>query len=423
MNIFSLLSELDKGKTTDAAKKIISNDNKIVSQQEDSHKRSREYATTYKSPESIRAQYKMDKAAYDAAEAIMKSNGKTDGDSSEGSGSSNSTLMGSADYKGPDITKTVYPGTNNAYKSGIKGKLKKTDEYDSIILKHAEKSGIDPMLCKIVIMMESGGETGVVSYDGAGSLGLTQVTPGNVGVDVDASKLQDPDYNIEMFNLAVELKAQTAIRLRGSATVQNTAHYWNGDGPLATAYDQSFAEIYAGFGLDPNNNYKNMKGVKAGSGGSKGAKGVKGLDHLKSLIGQSVGSGQCYSLTAEYAGFLGGPGLSAGTQYSKTDTTGPGVAAADIGSDYNWAKYGWKVINNPSSKDLVPGAIANIRRGGNWANYQVDGTYGHTGVISEVSDTNFKIYEQNSEKGQIVAEFTRPMGSASSLSSIIIPPK
>lgn len=153
--------------------------------------------------------------------------------------------------------------------------------------------------------------------------------------------------------------------------------------------------------------------------------GEKGLEHLKSILGQRIGNGQCYGLSAEYSGFLGGCGLGAGTQYGLSHVSGNGStsAAADIGIAYNWSEVGWKVIKNPAYKDLVVGAIMNYARGGHVGSWYADDTYGHTGIIRGLENGKIQTYEQNTEKGQICAELERDYYSPSDISSICIPPK
>ncbi|HAQ2967076.1 TPA: hypothetical protein IXL16_002912, partial [Enterococcus faecium] len=105
--------------------------------------------------------------------------------------------------------------------------------------------------------------------------------------------------------------------------------------------------------------YNKFKDLKPG-----GATGEAGLKHLESLIGQRIGNGQCYGLSAEYSGYLGGCGMGAGTKYGLTHVIGNTSAASDIGIAYDWSAVGWKVIQNPRYDQLVVGAIINWARGG-----------------------------------------------------------
>lgn len=151
--------------------------------------------------------------------------------------------------------------------------------------------------------------------------------------------------------------------------------------------------------------------------------GEAGLAHLETLVGRSIGNRQCYALSAEFSGFLGGCGLGAGTKYALSHVIGNTSAAADIGIAYDWAAVGWKVIKNPTYDQLVVGAIVNITRGALWGGWHTDTTYGHTGVIKGLENNRVQTYEQNTEKGQIVERFDRLYPGQSAISSIVIPPK
>lgn len=152
----------------------------------------------------------------------------------------------------------------------------------------------------------------------------------------------------------------------------------------------------------------------------------RGLEHLEDLLGRRIGNGQCYGLSAEYSGYMGGCGLGAGTQYGMSHLTGVGstAAASDIGIAYDWPAVGWTVIKNPTYAQLQVGAIINIARGAPWAGWSggVDDTYGHTGVIRGLEDGRIQTYEQNTELGMIVGKFDRAYTSPSGISSIVIPP-
>ncbi|OEG20260.1 hypothetical protein BCR25_00060 [Enterococcus termitis] len=164
--------------------------------------------------------------------------------------------------------------------------------------------------------------------------------------------------------------------------------------------------------------YNRFKDLKPSTGAGKA-----GLEHLDSLVGQYWGNGQCYAVPAEYSGFLGGCGLDAGTKYGLSHVVGNTSAAADIGSSYDWAAVGWKVIYQPEYKDLVVGAIINWKRGGNIGGFNVDYSYGHTGVIRGLVAGGFQTYEQNIGKGKIIERYERTWVGSSEISSIVIPPK
>lgn len=164
--------------------------------------------------------------------------------------------------------------------------------------------------------------------------------------------------------------------------------------------------------------YDKFKDLKAST-----ATGKAGIEHLETLMGKWLGNGQCYAVPAEYSGFMGGCGLGAGTIYGLSHVIGDTSSAADIGEAYDWNAVGWKVISNPTYKDLVVGAIVNIRRGGQWGTgWTVDPAYGHTGVIYGLDNGRIQTIEQNAEQGQIVAKYDR-LYFDGSIQSIVIPPK
>ncbi|MFU2180700.1 N-acetylmuramoyl-L-alanine amidase [Streptococcus pluranimalium] len=145
------------------------------------------------------------------------------------------------------------------------------------------------------------------------------------------------------------------------------------------------------------------------------------LDGLNALKGRRVGSGQCYAIPAWFSMKLGGPGLGGGVTGISGLIRG-GMAAAAIGTDYAWSKYGWKVINRPSASQLQAGQIYNIRA--NNGNPPTTGIWGHTGVIKRVSGTTVTVLEQNFAGKMYVTENTYNIATlVSGISTIVIPPE
>lgn len=153
------------------------------------------------------------------------------------------------------------------------------------------------------------------------------------------------------------------------------------------------------------------------------ATGSQGLKELEKLLGQRVGNGQCYGLTAQYSGVLNGCGLGAGTRYTLSHVIGNTESASDIGIAYDWSAVGWKVIKNPSYDQLVVGAIINWSRGGQVGSWSADPTYGHTGIIRGLQGGRIQTYEQNTELGMVCAKLDREFYHSGAISSIVIPPK
>lgn len=119
-----------------------------------------------------------------------------------------------------------------------------------------------------------------------------------------------------------------------------------------------------------------------------------GIESLEKILGEQVNGGQCYGLSAYYATSVYGINLmGSGFMY-----------ASRIGSDYDWAKFGGKVFFNPQFEDVKAGDIINFNTGG-----YASSNFGHTAVVGHVNKANRQLvlYEQNSEKGQIVAKYTR----------------
>ncbi|WCG33968.1 CHAP domain-containing protein [Enterococcus dispar] len=150
----------------------------------------------------------------------------------------------------------------------------------------------------------------------------------------------------------------------------------------------------------------------------------KGLNHLKSLIGQSVGNAQCYAVVAIYSGVLNGPDLGAGTYYTNLEPIeGEDIySASEIGSAFKWREFGWEVIKNPTYDQLESGSILCYERNITLSEvFTTDGYYGHCGVICGLNNGKINLYEQNGEKGKIVDVYERDYLNSQSYASVIIP--
>jgi beta-N-acetylglucosaminidase len=145
-----------------------------------------------------------------------------------------------------------------------------------------------------------------------------------------------------------------------------------------------------------------------GGFGPIGTIGGGSISLLESKLGTYIDNGQCYMLTSYYAKGMGfGPLVGH-------------MAAADIGTDYDWKSKGWVVETDPSKMNIQAGDIINFKRGAVMGGYTFDATYGHTAVVSEVnSDNTLTMYTQNPDpvsKQKITID-------KNGLSSIIHPPK
>ncbi|HFH9041502.1 TPA: phage tail protein [Streptococcus agalactiae] len=124
----------------------------------------------------------------------------------------------------------------------------------------------------------------------------------------------------------------------------------------------------------------------------RATKTMQALNEATRLKGRRIGSGQCYALSGWYAKKLDGAWIDSSIGGIR-GRIGGGMAAALIGTDYNWGAYGWKVDKSPNARNLKAGGIYNVRanRG---APFYTTG-WGHTGIIKSVSKTRVTVLEQN----------------------------
>ena len=148
------------------------------------------------------------------------------------------------------------------------------------------------------------------------------------------------------------------------------------------------------------------------------------LATIKSKIGVTLGSGQCYGLTAFYSQLLGGCNLGGGINSSNPDGNGRqeegsdkrrGMSASNIGGDYNWSAKGWAVKFDPSMTDLKAGCVVNYKP-------TPDNIWGHTAVITRADGTSYDILEQNYNYKKYVTE-RKGITTTSNISSIIYTPE
>ncbi len=116
--------------------------------------------------------------------------------------------------------------------------------------------------------------------------------------------------------------------------------------------------------------------------------------------------GQCWDLINYYLQAMGSKGIWGGSG-----------RAGWIGHEYydKLTSEGFNVNLDPKLSELQAGDIVNLRPGANYT----DSYYGHTIIIKSVNeDGTFNTIEQNAEKGQIVAEYTRTFTESSVTSKV-----
>ncbi|HFU6877321.1 TPA: phage tail protein [Streptococcus agalactiae] len=124
----------------------------------------------------------------------------------------------------------------------------------------------------------------------------------------------------------------------------------------------------------------------------RATKTIQALNEATRLKGRRIGSGQCYALSGWYAKKLDGAWIDISIGGIR-GRIGGGMAAALIGTDYNWGAYGWKLERSPNAGNLQAGGIYNVKA--NFGAPFYTGQWGHTGIIKSVSSTRVTVLEQN----------------------------
>lgn len=124
----------------------------------------------------------------------------------------------------------------------------------------------------------------------------------------------------------------------------------------------------------------------------RATKTIQALNEATRLKGRRIGSGQCYALSGWYAKKLDGAWIDSSIGGIR-GRIGGGMAAALIGTDYNWGSYGWKVDKSPNAGNLKAGGIYNVKANFGAPFYTTQ--WGHTGIIKSVSKTRVTVLEQN----------------------------
>ncbi|HEN6569980.1 TPA: phage tail protein [Streptococcus agalactiae] len=151
----------------------------------------------------------------------------------------------------------------------------------------------------------------------------------------------------------------------------------------------------------------------------RATKTMQALNEATRLKGRRIGSGQCYALSGWYAKKLDGAWIDSSIGGIR-GRIGGGMAAALIGTDYNWGAYGWKVDKSPNAGNLKAGGIYNVRANRSAPFYTTG--WGHTGIIKSVSKTRVTVLEQNFVGRMYVVENSYDINSfASGLQTVCYP--
>ncbi|HEN3163683.1 TPA: phage tail protein [Streptococcus agalactiae] len=151
----------------------------------------------------------------------------------------------------------------------------------------------------------------------------------------------------------------------------------------------------------------------------RATKTMQALNEATRLKGRRIGSGQCYALSGWYAKKLDGAWIDSSVGGIR-GRIGGGMAAALIGTDYNWGAYGWKLDRSPNAGNLQAGGIYNVKANFGAPFYTT--VWGHTGIIKSVSKTRVTVLEQNFAGRMYVVENSYEINSfASGLQTVCYP--
>lgn len=151
----------------------------------------------------------------------------------------------------------------------------------------------------------------------------------------------------------------------------------------------------------------------------RATKTIQALNEATRLKGRRIGSGQCYALSGWYAKKLDGAWIDSSIGGIR-GRIGGGMAAALIGTDYNWGAYGWKLDRSPNAGNLQAGGIYNVKANFGAPFYTTG--WGHTGIIKSVSKTRVTVLEQNFVGRMYVVENSYDINSfASGLQTVCYP--
>lgn len=135
-----------------------------------------------------------------------------------------------------------------------------------------------------------------------------------------------------------------------------------------------------------------VKPITSATTAKRATKTIQAINEATKLKGRRIGSEQCYALSGWYAKKLDGAWIDSSIGGIR-GRIGGGMAAALIGTDYNWGAYGWKLDRSPNAGNLQAGGIYNVKANFGAPFYTTQ--WGHTGIIKSVSKTRVTVLEQN----------------------------
>lgn len=151
-------------------------------------------------------------------------------------------LATSANYHGPE---------SNSYQTGFRAKLAGTDKWNSLIEKVAGETGCNPLLMKVLMAMESGGQ--MLGTNSMGYFGLMQTNYKRFSKEMGAAYRTDPYLQIK--SGAIEL-------IEKKDYIMDVIARGNGKGPKEKWTEEIFQTAWAYNGYTINASTKMMDGYR-----------------------------------------------------------------------------------------------------------------------------------------------------------------
>ena len=154
-----------------------------------------------------------------------------------------------SDYTGPEASTARNPWAkdkNKPYRANMKSVISSSDTWNPKCIEWGRKYNINPIFLKMVLGIESGGQPGLLEKGGNGK-GLFQITPPNIDTPCDASRLLDPEYNMEILSKVVHNeKVRQAKASKSPLTIHEIAWRYNGKSANGKCYADTFGELVDG---------------------------------------------------------------------------------------------------------------------------------------------------------------------------------
>lgn len=258
-----------------------------------------------------------------------------------------------------------------------------------------------------IIFGEMGGTIDGATVDGVTSGGAANTTqPSQTTVTVDMSKIREEVKKAieDIFNRNIQ-SLSPMFASNGKITLQMVMNQLT-KANINPDELQKIIDIIKDVTqtVDSSTNTSGSAGDNAGTNAGNGNistgnsdKVQKGLNALASVIGQHIGSGQCYALSAWYSSQVSGYSCDYSVSGNMLTAIGDTMNAKNLHLGWQWSQAGAQAIDY-TGKDCP---VSDIKAGDIFtlAAYMgapvYTGVWGHTGIIKSVDANTIVVYEQN----------------------------